>query len=138
MQKMYDRMQTQNKDTRLYDHKILNVVNELCMNYKIQPNDILEMGTRKEGTIEAKRLLVYYLSKCKDVSHNKMKKYINGMHHATSIYHQKRLEELFKIEKKLQKLFLQIVHKCDPEKLFEMKKNPILKTELKEYLYNNY
>jgi len=131
-------MQTQNKDTRLYDHNILNVVNELCMNYKIQPNDILEMGTRKEGTIEAKRLLVYYLSKCKDVSHNKMKKYINGMHHATSIYHQKRLEELFKIEKKLQKLFLQIVHKCDPEKLFEMKKNPILKTELKEYLYNNY
>ncbi len=131
-------MQTQDKDTRLYDHNILNVVNELCMNYKIQPNDILEMGTRKEGTIEAKRLLVYYLLKCKDVSHNKMKKYINGMHHATSIYHKKRLEELFIIEKKLQKLFLQIVHKCDPEKLFEMKKNEILKKELKEYLYNNY
>ena len=61
MQKMYDRMQTQDKDTRLYDHNILNVVNELCMNYKIMtkyPDNYLkriavwaeQLNTKLKGT----------------------------------------------------------------------------------------
>jgi len=42
---------------------------------------------RKDETIKAKRMLIYYLFNFVEISHNQMKLHINNLNHATSIYH---------------------------------------------------
>lgn len=48
---------------------------------------VLKNDCRKEHTIKAKRMLIYYLYNFVEISHNQMKLHIKGLDHATSIYH---------------------------------------------------
>jgi len=55
------------------------------------------MKSRKQNKVHARMFYNYYLWKVFKVPHNDIKKYIDGMHHATSIYLKNKLE--FEIEK---------------------------------------
>ena len=62
------------------------------------------MKKRNTNIVIARRFFIYYLWKHCDVKHNRMKDYIHGMNHATSIYHCRKFEEEMKIYKvKMQK-----------------------------------
>jgi len=48
---------------------------------------VLGNDCRKDNTVKAKRMLIYYLYNFVEISHNQMKLYIKNLNHATSIYH---------------------------------------------------
>tara|TARA_R110000744_G_scaffold314109_1_gene421170 strand:- start:984 stop:1358 length:375 start_codon:yes stop_codon:yes gene_type:complete len=56
-------------------------------------NRVLGNDCRKDYTIKAKRMLIYYLYNFVEISHNKMKMYIKNLDHATSIYHCRKFNE---------------------------------------------
>jgi hypothetical protein len=60
--------------------------------YEIDELDIVFMNSRDGKKVSARKLYNYYLWKHLKVKHNQMKKYIQGMHHATSIYQKNKLE----------------------------------------------
>ncbi len=65
--------------------------------FKVLEKDIIQMKSRKQNKVHARMYYNYYLWKVFKVPHNDIKKYIDGMHHATSIYLKNKLE--FEIEK---------------------------------------
>jgi len=60
--------------------------------FEVIEEDILEMRDRKQNNVHARMFYNYYLWKNFNISHNKIKNYIEGMHHATSIYLKNKLE----------------------------------------------
>ena len=65
--------------------------------FKVLEKDIIQMKSRKQNKVHARMFYNYYLWKVFKVPHNDIKKYIDGMHHATSIYLKNKLE--FEIDK---------------------------------------
>ena len=65
--------------------------------FKVLEKDITQMKSRKQNKVHARMFYNYYLWKVFKVPHNDIKKHINGMHHATSIYLKNKLE--FEIDK---------------------------------------
>ena len=65
--------------------------------FEVIEEDIVEMKSRKQNKVHARMFYNYYLWKVFKVPHNDIKKHINGMHHATSIYLKNKLE--FEMEK---------------------------------------
>ena len=65
--------------------------------FKVLEKDIIQMKSRKQKKVHARMFYNYYLWKVFKVPHNDIKKYIDGMHHATSIYLKNKLE--FEIDK---------------------------------------
>ena len=60
--------------------------------YEVLEKDILFMNSRKQNKVHARMFYNYYLWKKFNIPHNKIKNYIKGMHHATSIYLKNKLE----------------------------------------------
>lgn len=65
--------------------------------FEVLEEDIVEMKSRKQNKVHARMFYNYYLWKVFKVPHNDIKKHIEGMHHATSIYLKNKLE--FEMEK---------------------------------------
>ena len=64
--------------------------------FEVLEKDILFMNSRKQNNVHARMFYNYYLWKNFNISHNKIKNYIEGMHHATSIYLKNKLEHEMK------------------------------------------
>ena len=60
--------------------------------YNAPENQLRKVGSRKRHIMEARRLLIFYLNKFIGVKHLHMKQYIDGLCHATSIHHCKKME----------------------------------------------
>ena len=60
--------------------------------FEVLEKDILYMNSRKQNNVHARMFYNYYLWKKFKVPHNHIKNYIEGMHHATSIYLKNKLE----------------------------------------------
>ena len=60
--------------------------------FKVLEKDIIQMKSRKQQKVHARMFYNYYLWKVFKVPHNDIKKHIEGMHHATSIYLKNKLE----------------------------------------------
>jgi chromosomal replication initiation ATPase DnaA len=60
--------------------------------FEVLEKDILYMNSRKQPIVHARMFYNYYLWKKFKVPHNHIKNYIEGMHHATSIYLKNKLE----------------------------------------------
>ena len=60
--------------------------------FEVLEEDIVEMKSRKQNKVHARRLYNYYLWKKHNIPHLHIKKHIKGMHHATSIYLKNKLE----------------------------------------------
>ena len=60
--------------------------------YEVLEKDILFMNSRKQPIVQARMFYNYYLRKNFNIPHNQIKNYIEGMHHATSIYLKNKLE----------------------------------------------
>ena len=65
--------------------------------FEVLEEDIVEMKSRKQNKVHARMFYNYYLWKKHNIPHYHIKTYINGMHHATSIYFKNKLE--FEMEK---------------------------------------
>ena len=64
--------------------------------FEVFEEDIVEMKSRKQNNVHARMFYNYYLWKKHKVPHNHIKNYIEGMHHATSIYLKNKLEHEMK------------------------------------------
>jgi len=64
----------------------------LAKMYDCEEHEIVLMETRKRNVMIARRFFIYYLWKHCDIKHIRMKEYIIGAHHATSIHHCRKLE----------------------------------------------
>ena len=71
------------------------------------------MKKRKTNIVFARRFFIYYLWKHCNVTHNRMKWYIYGMNHATSIYHCRKLEEEMEIYKHILKKWITFLFYAD-------------------------
>jgi dimeric dUTPase (all-alpha-NTP-PPase superfamily) len=60
--------------------------------FEVLEKDILYMNSRKQPIVHARMFYNYYLWKKFKIPHNHIKTYIDGMHHATSIYLKNKLE----------------------------------------------
>ena len=60
--------------------------------FEVLEKDILFMNNRKQNNVHARMYYNYYLWKKHNIPHNHIKDYIEGMHHATSIYLKNKLE----------------------------------------------
>ena len=60
--------------------------------FEVFEEDIVQMRDRKQNNVQSRMFYNYYLWKNFNVSHIKIKNYIEGMHHATSIYLKNKLE----------------------------------------------
>ena len=65
--------------------------------FEVLEEDIIQMKSRKQKKVHARMYYNYYLWKKFNIPHNHIKYYIDGMHHATSIYLKNKLE--FEMEK---------------------------------------
>ena len=60
--------------------------------FEVLEEDIVKMKSRKQNKVHARMYYNYYLWKKFNIPHNHIKDYIEGMHHATSIYLKNKLE----------------------------------------------
>lgn len=83
--------------------------------YNISEIDFVSLRSRQQNIVEARRLYVYFLNKFRGIKHLHMKDYVYGMHHATSIYHCKKLEDLLESkDKKATARFVEFMELIDP------------------------
>lgn len=74
--------------------KVINEALRLSSNiYNADTKQVIDNKCRKDNVIKAKRMLIYYLYNFVEIGHAHMKKYINGLNHATSIYHVKQFNK---------------------------------------------
>ena len=92
---------------------ISRAICELSYMFGVGIQDITEMKSRKQNVIDARRFLIYYLWHHKRVKHYHMKQYINGMHHATSIYHCKVIEDLFDSHEKYRRKYFEFLYNIE-------------------------
>tara|TARA_R100001440_G_scaffold171_1_gene503 strand:- start:3856 stop:4233 length:378 start_codon:yes stop_codon:yes gene_type:complete len=108
------------------EKEIINkVVEQLSIMYKVDIEEIKKIGSRKENVIEARRMFNYYLFTEKDIRHYKMFMYIKGINHATSIYHVKKIKDLFTVDKELQIKYIELLYLCDTDNFYKLHKNKI-------------
>tara|TARA_Y100000004_G_C8820056_1_gene371510 strand:+ start:183 stop:575 length:393 start_codon:yes stop_codon:yes gene_type:complete len=123
-----------------YDHteEEINVINsisnQIATIYKIDVDEITKMGSRKHDIIEARRMFIYYLFKEKNIRHYKMYKYVKGIDHSTSIYHCRKIEELFSIDNNLKIKYIELLYLCDNESFFKLNKNPLFSEMISKVL----
>jgi hypothetical protein len=79
----------------------------ICTLYDVQIKDVLNTRYRKKPLPDARRMLVHYMFNQLRIPHYHMKRYINGICHATSIYHCKILDGYLDIEPQTKRLYLQ-------------------------------
>ena len=79
------------------------------------------MKKRNTNIVIARRFFIYYLWKHCDVKHNRMKDYIYGMNHATSIYHCRKFEEEMEIYKDIQKKWITFLFYADHKEYKKLK-----------------
>tara|TARA_R110002050_G_scaffold217887_1_gene353871 strand:- start:14 stop:355 length:342 start_codon:yes stop_codon:yes gene_type:complete len=60
--------------------------------FEVFEEDIVKMKSRKQNKVHARMFYNYYLWEKHKVPHVHIKNYIEGMHHATSIYLKNKLE----------------------------------------------
>jgi chromosomal replication initiation ATPase DnaA len=101
---------------------MLEVINQIALEFRVQPNDFLMMGSRKQNIIDARRFLIYYLYYHEGIKHNHMCEFIEGIDHSTSIYHCNKIQELFSIERKLREKYIRILFNSDPDALIKLKR----------------
>ena len=90
----------------------------LMIMFEVFEEDILEMRDRKQINVQARMFYNYYLWKKFNVSHIKIKNYIEGMHHATSIYLNNKLETEMKQYDSVQMQWLTFLFFIDYEDNF--------------------
>tara|TARA_R100000963_G_C4627527_1_gene93395 strand:+ start:30 stop:335 length:306 start_codon:yes stop_codon:yes gene_type:complete len=86
---------------------------ELSLMFDVNIEDIVNFKSRKANIIDARRFLIYYLYTTKRIPHYHMKQYIKGIHHATSIYHCKIINNFFDINEPYRRKYFDFVYKTD-------------------------
>ena len=108
------------------EKEIINkVVEQLSIMYKVDAEEITKIVSRKHNIVEARRMFNYYLFTEKNIRHINMYKFINGMDHATSIYHIRKIKDLFSIDKELQIKYIELLYLCDTDNFYTLHKNKI-------------
>ena len=69
--------------------------------YSVPPEQLSFLGLRTKDIMEARRLLMFYMHRFMGIKHVEMKKYIKGMHHATSIHHCNKMEWFLIYDKRI-------------------------------------
>ena len=79
------------------------------------------MKKRNRNIVLARRFFIYYLWKHCEVKHNRMKDYIHGMNHATSIHHCRKLEQEMEIYKDVLKSWITFLYYSDKREYDKLK-----------------
>ena len=79
------------------------------------------MKKRNRNIVVARRFFIYYLWKHCDVKHNRMKDYIHGMNHATSIHHCRKLEQEMEYYKDILKKWITFLYYADQKEYQKLK-----------------
>jgi|TARA_R110002020_G_scaffold142407_1_gene314565 dimeric dUTPase (all-alpha-NTP-PPase superfamily) len=86
--------------------------------FEVFEKDILFMNSRKQPIVQARMFYNYYLWEKHKIPHNHIKNYIEGMHHATSIYLKNKLENEMKQYDSVQMQWLTFLFFIDYEDNF--------------------
>lgn len=105
--------------------------------WKCEALEFTQMKKRKRNIINARRFFIYYLWKYLDVKHMKMKNYIHGVDHATSIYHCRKLEQEIEIYRDIRKKFITFLYYSDNREYVKMKIDMTFPIEVMENLEIN-
>tara|TARA_Y100001973_G_C5161420_1_gene313720 strand:- start:207 stop:596 length:390 start_codon:yes stop_codon:yes gene_type:complete len=89
--------------------------------WKCEAYEFTQMKKRNKNIVNARRFFIYYLWKYLGVSHLKMKNYIHGVNHATSIYHCRKLEQEVDLYKEIRKKFITFFYYADNREYIKMK-----------------
>ena len=95
---------------------------------------LLSLHKRNKNIVNARRFFIYYLWKYLGVSHLKMKNYIHGVNHATSIYHCRKLEQEIELYKEIRKKFITFLYYADYREYIKMKTDMRFPLEVMENL----
>lgn len=113
---------------------MLEVINQIALEFKVQPNDFLMMGSRKQEVVDARRFLIYYLYNNEGIKHNHMCEFVEGIDHSTSIYHCNKIQELFSIERRLREKYIRILFKANPDALIKLKRRIMFRDTIKKLI----
>ena len=83
--------------------------------YNVEEKDIMTMESRQANKVDARKMYNYYLWKHLGIKHNQMKNYIEGMHHATSIYFKNKMEFELKHYEELKGEWITFLYFIDSE-----------------------
>ena len=93
----------------------------LCNMFNIRESDIVFMKSRKYNINEARIYFIYFLFWHKGVKHYHMKNHVFGIHHATSIYHVKKMREMLMNYSDVRERFLYFIYQADIREWENMK-----------------
>ena len=102
--------------------------------WKCEALEFTQMKKRNNNIINARRFFIYYLWKYLDVKHYKMRNYIHGVNHATSIYHCRRFEQELDLYKDIRKKFITFLYYSDNKEYVKMKIDMTFPLEVMEDL----
>ena len=129
-----------NKD--FIEYNTYNARLVLCTLFDIKQIDILVMDRRDGNKCIARRFYMYYLWRCKKIKHYHMKKFVFGIHHASSIHHCKVMEnDLYlsnlniKRYKKIRKQFITFLYYADRSEWEKLKIDQAFSIEELEDVY---
>ena len=88
------------------------------------------MKKRHKNIVTARRFFIYYLWKHCKVSHTKMKFYIAGMNHATSIHHCRKIEVEIELYNDIRKKWITFLYYADQREYEKMKIDMIFPIEV--------
>ena len=114
-----ERMNSNFKDRMIETGLLARLV--LSTMFDCDERDILFMYSRKQNKVSARRFYIYYLWKYKNISHNRMKEYVNNICHATSIYQCRLCEDEIKSYRKVRQNFITFMYYADPKEYEKMR-----------------
>jgi hypothetical protein len=85
----------------LVNYRIEKAKISLSLMFGISRRFLDNNTNRKQNVIDARRFLIYYMRKELGVAFTHMYKHIKDLHHATAIYHCKKIEGLLEFERGL-------------------------------------
>tara|TARA_Y100000593_G_scaffold72178_1_gene132584 strand:+ start:756 stop:1187 length:432 start_codon:yes stop_codon:yes gene_type:complete len=104
--------------------------------------EVVMMQSRNKNIMYARRFFIYYLWKYLNVSHNKMKKELYKIHHATSIHHCNKMENEIELYPDIKKAWITFLYytdenayeklKIDMKYTIEEMNNIVIDKELRE------
>ena len=101
----------------------------LAKMFTIDERDIVFMDSRLKNKMKARRFYIYYLWRYKKIKHYQMKRYIKGIHHASSIHHCRLMEKEIDLYKDIKKEFITFMWYADQVEYEKMKIDQVFSME---------
>lgn len=90
---------------KVIEYKFNKCVEALEYLFNCKKKDIINLKSREKNFVAARRYLIHYLYNSCNIPHSHMNKFINGIHHATSIHHCRKLQDLLDIYPSERKIY---------------------------------